>query len=144
MALQADTQAERRNLKKILRNAVELMNIARPAALITQHPVNLVAPIPVLVLPSPNDILAPIFTIDFPEKIRGKLIQRLTRWVGKLQQIYSSNYRTTCLALARASGTNQDNNMNAIARAYEAHYRRNCISAIRSIGSCQAPAANAF
>lgn len=107
---------------QILKDNFCIPTIRRPLS------ANQIATIPTLVLPFPDDIIAPVVTAQIPENFRQSILRHLTRAVNQMQHLYLKTYKEACLT--SALGTSLD--MNALRHACLALYKRHCFPIIES------------
>lgn len=80
---------------------------------------NQIATIPTLILPFPDDIIAPVLTAQITDNSRQAILRQLTRAVTQMQDLYLKTYKEACLTSASLD-------MNTLRHACLALYKRHC------------------
>jgi len=86
--------------------------------------------IPCLDLPFPDDIIAPIHSLNIAERIRREILRCLTRRVKEWQNKYTETYIRTCSTMSWSGSS--PSQIHALRQAYQSLYKRQCIPVIQS------------
>jgi hypothetical protein len=126
MVFQPSTEVELDVLRNIHRIATDLTHLLKSSSNVKSFS-KLKSPIPPLNLPFPDDILAPIYAISGPTKLREQLISCFTSRICELRSQYAIAFQRACSLQDKF-----ETDLNAIRQTYETFYRRRCFPIIKA------------